>query len=181
LVFDNGDVKHGTPERIYRRYIPHSASLLAIRAFGAAGTGGTIKQTLDGIALKSAKHPVRKSLARAIPGIDLSQLTLSLPKCGACQTRRLTDSQLFCHNCGQQLVDASTFTKCLDKPIAEVPGLTTWQREQISTHLPTLRTIRDFLAKQDPAADLLSVRGFGTRRTARIVDVLNSFVDDYLS
>jgi hypothetical protein len=181
LVFDNGEVKHGTPERIYRRFIPHSASLLAIRAFGGGGTGGSVKQTLEGIALRSTKHPVRKSLARAIPALNLAELSLSLPKCGACQTRRLTDSQLFCHNCGRQLVDASTFTKCLDKPIVEVPGLTAWQREQIATHLPSLRTIRDFLAKQDPAADLLSVRGFGTRRTARIVDVLNSFVDDYLS
>jgi hypothetical protein len=181
LVFDNGDVKHGTPERIYRRFIPHSASLLAIRAFGGGGTGGSVRQTLDGIALRSTKHPVRKSLARAIPALNLAELSLSLPKCGACQTRRLTDAQSFCHNCGHQLVDASTFTKCLDKPIVDVPGLTTWQREQIATHLPALRTIRDFLAKQDPAADLLSVRGFGTRRTARIVDVLNSFVDDYLS
>ncbi|BFI96046.1 MAG: hypothetical protein RSP_15560 [Rhodanobacter sp.] len=181
LVFDNGTVKHGTPERIYRRFIPHTAGLLAIRAFGASGSGGSIRQTLDGIALKSTKHPVRKALAKVAPDVDLPHLTLSLPKCAHCETRRLNDTQKFCHNCGYQLVDASTFTQCLDATIDSVPGLTQWQREQIATHLPLLRTIRDFLAKQDPAADLLTVRGFGTRRTAKIVDVLNSFVDDFLS
>ena len=65
--------------------------------------------------------------------------------------------------------------------VSEVPSLTTWQRQQIAEHLPFFRTIRDYLAKQDPAAELLTVAGFGRRRTAKIVDVLNSFVDDYLS
>ncbi|WP_153066872.1 zinc ribbon domain-containing protein [Xanthomonas arboricola] len=180
LVYDNGGVKHGTPERIYRRFIPHSGALLGIRAF-STGPGGSIRQTLNGIELRSSKHPVRKSLARAIPEVQLDALTLSLPRCAKCNNRRLSDSQLFCHICGNQLVDASTFTKCLDVAISAVPGLTSWQRVQIATHLPALRTIRDFLAKQDPAADLLRVRGFGDRRTARIVDVLNGFVDDYLS
>lgn len=184
LVFDNGTVKHGTPERIYRRFIPHTAALLAIRAFGVFGTsgsGGSIRQTLDGISLKSTKHPIRKALSKIAPEVDLKDLSLSLPKCANCQTRRLNDTQKFCHNCGYQLVDASTFTQCLDVAIDSVPGLSLWQREQIAKHLPLLRTIRDFLAKQDPAADLLAVRGFGSRRTAKIVDVLNSFVDDYLS
>lgn len=140
-----------------------------------------MKQTVDAIALRSAKHPIRKGLQRVVPSVDLEHLSLSLPKCAACDTRRLTDNQRFCHNCGQQLVDASTFAQCLDTPIGQVPGLTQWQREQILQHLPMLRTLRDFLAKQDPAADLLTVRGFGRRRTARIVDVLNGFVDDYLS
>ena len=181
LIFDNGTVKHGTPERIYHRFIPHAARLLAIRAFGTTASGGGIRQTLEGIALRSTKHPVRKGLSRIVPDVDLAELSLSLPKCGNCQTRRLSDSQRFCHNCGYQLVDASTFTQCLDVTIDSVPGLSSWQREKIRVHLPTFRTIRDFLAKQDPAADLLTVRGFGTRRTAKVVDVLNSFVDDYLS
>ena len=62
-----------------------------------------------------------------------------------------------------------------------MPGLTNWQRKQIKDNLPFFKTIRDYLAKQDPAAELLTVSGFGKSRTARIVDVLNSFVDDYLS
>lgn len=108
-------------------------------------------------------------------------LNLALPKCANCSERRLTDNQRFCHNCAHQLVDASTFNLCLDTSITEVPGLTEWQRKQIKDNLPFFKTIRDYLAKQDPAAELLTVSGFGKSRTARIVDVLNSFVDDYLS
>ncbi|VVM63619.1 hypothetical protein PS639_01399 [Pseudomonas fluorescens] len=181
LIYSNGTVKHGTPTRIYHRFIPHTAHLLTVRALGGGGAGGTINQTVEAIALKSAKHPVRKSLKRVANNVDLDGLTLSLPKCSSCGTRRMTDNQRFCHSCGQQLVDASTFSLCLETLISDVPGLTTWQREQISQHLPLLKTLRDFLAKQDPAADLLTVRGFGRRRTAKIVDVLNGFADDFLS
>lgn len=181
LIFDNGTVKHGTPTRIYHRFIPHTAYLLTVRALGGGGAGGTINQTVEAIAFKSAKHPVRKSLKRVVSSVDFDGLTLSLPKCSSCGTRRLTDNQRFCHSCGQQLVDASTFSLCLETLISDVPGLTTWQRDQISQHLPLLKTLRDFLAKQDPAADLLTVRGFGRRRTAKIVDVLNGFADDFLS
>jgi hypothetical protein len=181
LLYDNGTVKHGTPERIYRRFIPHSALLLAIRAIGGGIAGGSLRQTLEAIALRSTKHPVRKSLKTAVPEIALESLSLSLPKCVSCATSRVTDNQRFCHNCGQQLVDASTFTTCLDTLIANVPGLSEFQRSQILQNLPAYRTLRDFLAKQDPAADLLTVRGFGHQRTAKIVDVLNGFVDDYLS
>ncbi|MRR56446.1 MAG: zinc ribbon domain-containing protein [Deltaproteobacteria bacterium] len=181
LIFDDGNVKHGTPARIYRRFIPHTSLLLSIRAIDSGGSGGAIKQILDAIAFKTTKHPLRKSLSKMAPDVNLQGLDFSLPKCTSCGTRRLTDSQRFCHNCGHQLVDASTFNQCLDTEINNVPGLTTWQRSQFASHLPNLRTIRDFLAKQDPAADLLTVRGFGKRRTAKIVDVLNSFVDDYLS
>ncbi|MGJ0430060.1 zinc ribbon domain-containing protein [Methylobacter sp.] len=181
LIFDAGTVKHGTPTRIYRRFLPHTALLLSIRAIDSGGTGGGIKQTLDAIAFKTTKHPIRKSLSKVAPNVKFEELNFSLPKCAYCGTQRLTDNQRFCHSCGHQLVDASTFNICLDTAIAEVPGLTEWQRSQISNNLPHLRKLRDFLAKQDPAADLLTIRGFGKRRTTKIVDVLNSFVDDYLS
>lgn len=181
LIYDEGNVKHGTPVRIYRRFIPHTSLLLSIGVFNSGEAGGSIKQTLDVIAFKTTKHPLRKSLSKIVPDIDFQALNFSLPKCASCGTRRLTDNQRFCHSCAHQLVDASTFNQCLDMAIAEVPGLTEWQKSRINAHLSTLRTIRDFLAKQDPAADFLTVRGFGKKRTARIVDVLNGFVDDYLS
>lgn len=181
LIFDDGEVKHGTPLRIYKKYIPHSSLLLNLGAFTAEDGSGSIKQNLEAIRLKSTKHPLRKSLDSIVGKEFLKGLSLALPQCANCKERRLSDSQRFCHACGHQLVDASAFHQCLDALIADVPGLTTWQRAQIGEHLPFFRTIRDYLAKQDPAADLLSVSGFGRRRTARIVDVLNSFVDDYLS
>lgn len=182
LVFDDGEVKHGTPGRIYRKFIPHTAFLLSTGVFNDGSKGaGSIKQVLHAIGYKSTKHPLRKSLDAIVDKDVLQSLDLALPKCAACGTRRLTDNQRFCHNCANQLVDASIFNACLGMNIAEVPGLTSWQRDQLSTHLPHFRTIRDYLAKQDPAAELLTVSGFGKMRTAKIIDVLNSFVDDYLS
>ena len=182
LIFDDGEVKHGTPSRIYRKFIPHTAILLSTGVFNdGSKAAGSLKQVAQAIAYKSTKHPLRKSLDNIVgPGV-LDKLNLALPKCAYCGTTRLTDNQRFCHNCAHQLVDASIFNTCLDVQIVDVPGITDWQQNQISTHLPHLRTIRDYLAKQDPAAELLTVSGFGTRRTAKIIDVLNSFVDDYLS
>lgn len=181
LIFNDGEVKHGSPIRIYHKYIPHSALLLNIGVFTGEEGSGSMKQNLEAIRYKSTKHPLRKSLS-SIVGVDfVSSLDLALPRCAYCHERRLADNQRFCHNCGQQLVDASSFNQCLDTPIAEVPGLTAWQRTQIAENLPFFSTIRDYLAKQDPAAELLTVSGFGKRRTARIVDILNSFVDDFLS
>lgn len=181
LLFNDGEVKHGSPARIYHKYIPHSALLLNIGAFTVEEGSGSIRQNLEAIRYKSTKHPLRKSLTSIVGNDFLGSLNLALPKCAFCGEPRMADNQRFCHNCGQQLVDASAFNKCLDTPITEVPGLTEWQRSQIAEHLPFFRTIRDYLAKQDPAAELLTVWGFGKRRTARIVDVLNSYVDNFLS
>lgn len=181
LIFYEGEVKHGSPDRIYHKYIPHSSLMLNIGAFTGEEGRGSIKENLEAIHYKSAKHPLRKSLT-AIVGRDfVPSLNLALPRCAYCHEQRLADSQRFCHSCGQQLVDVSSFNQCLDTLITEVPGLTDWQRAQITENLPLFGTIRDYLAKQDPAAELLTVWGFGKRRTARIVDVLNSYVDDFLS
>jgi hypothetical protein len=84
-------------------------------------------------------------------------------------------------NCGNQLLAVSTFDACLSIAIRDVPGLTEWQKEKIAAELPQLRTIRDYLAMQDPMAELLTVYRFGTRRSARIADLLQSYVDDFLS
>jgi len=181
LIFNDGDVKHGSPQRIYRKFIPHSTLLLSAGVFIAQKSSGSIRENLDSIRYKSTKHPLRKSLSSVVGESFVGSLNLALPKCAKCSERRLTDSQRFCHSCGNQLVDASTFNLCLDTPISEVPGLTKWQRKKIQDKLPFFKTIRDYLAKQDPAAELLTVSGFGKSRTARIVDVLNSYVDDYLS
>lgn len=181
LLYDDGEVKHGSPERVYKKVFPHGALLLTTGVFSGKESSGSTKESLEAIRSKPTKHPMRKSVGSIMGPEFVSGLNLALPKCANCSERRLTDNQRFCHSCGHQLVDASTFNECLNTPITEVPGLTEWQRQQIAAHLPFFRTIRDYLAKQDPAAELLTVAGFGKRRTARVVDVLNSFVDDYLS
>jgi hypothetical protein len=182
LVFDAKEVKHGTPERIYQRYIPHSAALLQSRALTAGDLGGAIRSTVEALRKRRAKHPVRRKLARLVedPSV-IDGLDFSLPPCPICGHPRVNEAQRFCSNCGTQLIAVSTFDSCLSVKIDEVPGLTAWQISKIKEELPSLKSVRDYLAMQDPVAELLTVYGFGRRRSARIADVLRSFVDDFLS
>lgn len=182
LIFDAKEVKHGTPERIYQRYIPHSAAILQSRALTSGDAGGTLKNTAEALRRKRAKHPVRRKLEKFVDDANLiHKLDLSLPPCPSCAAPRVSDEQKFCTNCGAQLISLSTFDNCLSVSIEEVPGLTQWQIQTIQKELPRLRTIRDYLAMQDPAAELRTAYGFGLRRSARIADVLQAFVDDFLS
>ncbi|WP_312378664.1 ORC-CDC6 family AAA ATPase [Pseudomonas oryzihabitans] len=180
LVFEQGEIKHGTPERIYSRYIPHTAALLNVRAFSIGHSGTSAKQIVQAIQLKNAKHPIRKRL-NLLSEEAISGLKVDLPECAVCQTPRLTEDQKFCHNCGSQLITPSTFTECCKIVIQDVPGLTQWQRERITSSLPKFKTIGDYLAKQDPSAELLTIYGIGKKRSAKIIDVLNGFIDEFLS
>lgn len=182
LIFDAQEVKHGTPERIYQRYIPHGAALLQSRALTSGDAGGTLRSTAEALRRKRAKHPVRRKLEKYVYDASLiKQLDFALPPCPSCAAPRVSDEQRFCTNCGAQLVAVSTFDNCLSVPIEEVPGLTQWQIQTIQSELPRLRTIRDYLAMQDPAAELRTIYGIGLRRSTRIADVLHGFVDDFLS
>jgi hypothetical protein len=60
-------------------------------------------------------------------------------------------------------------------------GLTEWQKEKIFESLPKFKTIGDYLAKQDPSAELLTIYGIGKKRSAKIIDILDGFVDEFLS
>lgn len=182
LIFDAKEVKHGTPERIYQRFIPHGAALLQSRALTSGDVGGTLKSTAEALRQKRAKHPVRRKLEKYVDDPSVIQrLDFALPPCPSCAAPRVSDSQRFCVNCGSQLVAVSTFENCLSVAIEEVPGLTPWQIQTIKKELPRLRTIRDYLAMQDPAAELRTADGIGLRRSTRIADVLHGFVDDFLS
>ncbi|CAN5732459.1 hypothetical protein BH11PSE13_BH11PSE13_40560 [soil metagenome] len=182
LIFDAKEVKHGTPERIYQRFIPHGAALLQSRALTSGDAGGTLKSTAEALRRRRAKHPVRRKLEKYVddPAV-IQQLDFALPPCPSCGAPRVSDAQKFCTNCGTQLIAVSTFDNCLGVLIEEVPGLSQWQIGKITEELPRLKTIRDYLAMQDPAAELRTVYGFGRRRSARIADLLNGFVDDFLS
>lgn len=158
LVYELPEVKHGTPERLYRRFIPHTASLIRMRALTAHDPGGSLRGFLASLRRRKAKHPIRKALRNYVANpATLEDLSFSLPECRNCGQPRLTDIQKFCHNCGANLVEVSTFTACLEMKLKDVPGLTQWQLDRIKTELPKLQTIQDFLALQDPAAELRSV------------------------
>ncbi len=182
LIFDANEVKHGTPERIYHRFIPHGAALLQSRALTAGDAGGSLKSTVEALKKKRVKHPVRRKLEKYVDDqAVIASLDFAMPPCPKCGAGRINEIQKFCSNCGSQLIAVSTFDTCLNVLINDVPGLTDFQLRQIQTELPRLQNIRDYLAMQDPVAELLTVYGFGRRRSARIADVLQGFVDDFLS
>lgn len=182
LIYDIGEVKHGTPQRIYQRYVPHGALLLRNRAIVAGDSGGALKALSEALSKKTQKHPVRRQINKLVTDASLiDELKFSLPPCQKCNSPRLSETQRFCAGCGSQLIESSTFEACLNIKIVDVPGLTEWQLAKIKADLPKLKTVRDYLAMQDPVGELFSVYGFGPRRSAKIADILKSFVDDYLS
>lgn len=180
LVYEQGEIKHGSPSRIYFRFVPHTAALLGVRAFSQGHSGTSPKQIVEAIQRRPAKHPIRARLPLLAPA-EVAKLKVDLPECAKCGTSRLTEEQKFCHHCGNQLVSFSTFSECCTIAINEVPGLTKWQKEKISESLPKFKTIGDYLAKQDPSAELLTIYGIGKKRSAKIIDVLDGFIDEFLS
>ena len=180
LVYQQTDVNHGLPARVYHRFVPHTAVLLGIRAFSLGQHGTSPRQIVEVIKYKNVKHPIRKRLSLLSPA-RISALKIDLPPCSRCQTPRLSESQKFCHACGSELIDSSAFTECCKANISDVPGLTNWQKQQMTFVLPKFKTIGDYIVKQDPSAELLTIRGIGTKRSTKIIDVLNGFIDEFLS
>lgn len=175
LIFEHPTVSHGQ-NRIYRRYTPHLCAAIAQRAF----PGKSLRQTMEFLQRRAAKHPIRRSLANVLSPDDLSTLRLDLPACAKCKVPRLNESQRFCHQCGSRLVDGSTFNQCMSLQLAEVPGLTKWTRERLASH-KNLRTIGDLLSIQDPGTELRKMPRVGKARASRIIDLVSSFVDEFLS
>jgi hypothetical protein len=180
LIYEQTEVKHGLPARVYHRYVPHTAVLLGVRAFSIGQHGTSPKQIVEVMKYKSVKHPIRKKLSILSPA-NIATLKIDLPPCSRCNAPRLTESQRFCHACGSELIDSSSFTECCRVNIIDVPGLTSWQKQQMTSVLPKFKTIGDYIAKQDPSAELLTIRGIGTKRSTKIIDVLNGFIDEFLS
>jgi hypothetical protein len=179
LVYPHQSVSHGD-DRLYRRFTPHLAALIAQRAFSGASRGTSPAQVVQRLQSKRAKHPVRRTLGSLLPADALRQLRLDLPPCRTCNTPRLSDSQRFCHNCGSELLQDSVFARCMSLPLVSVPGLTAWQREKIGA-LVKLRTIGDLLALQDPGTALRTIPRVGNKRAGRIIDLVTSYVEEFLT
>jgi hypothetical protein len=179
LVYEGNTVSHG-PERVYRRFIPHVAALISARALSSRTRGAATKPTLEKFRAKAAKHPVRRTIKRLLGTENLESLKIDLPECSNCGVSRLKDQQRFCHNCGAQLLDDSTFNKCMAVELTSVPGLTKWQQERIE-NLARVRTIGDFLAIQDPGTELRKIHRVGNKKASKIAELVSSFVEDFLS
>lgn len=179
LLYEAQTVSHGS-DRIYRRYMPHVAALISARAIVGSSRSSAAAQLVEVLEKKSSKHPLRRGLSKLVDVQALKSLRIDLPACRVCGAPRLTTQQRFCTQCGSELLDDSTFARCMGLLLTAVPGLTQWQRERVGT-LDRVKTIGDLLAIQDPGSELRKLHRVGNVRANRIIELVTSFVDEFLS
>ncbi|ANL49714.1 hypothetical protein AMC87_PC00011 (plasmid) [Rhizobium phaseoli] len=179
LLFEyKTEVSHGA-ERSYRRFTPHLSALIATRAFSGRSRGNSPRQVVESLRRKSTKHPVRRKIETLLDQATLEGLRFNLPPCENCGTRRLSETQLFCHACGRPLVTPSTFDNCMKTPISSVPGLSDWQIKKLQDN--NISTVGDFVALQDPGTELRNIKRIGPKRASGITDNVNTYVDEFMS
>lgn len=172
---EESTVKHG-PQREYRRFIPHLLFLLENRTFSKGSRGFSSSEMLAYLTAKPKKHPLRRTFKTLLDG-RINNLKLNLPPCQVCNTPRLTEEQKFCHNCGSQLVNKSSFEHCLNIHIDHLP-LTPWQKDQIKNIQIT--TIGDFLALTNPGGELRKIKGIGPKKSEKITNTIQGTVKEIL-
>lgn len=172
-------VSHGS-QRGYTRYIPHISALSNKKSFFSVDKKTSAKIAIDIIKSPSTKHPLRRSISTLISKDDLDSLIFNLPPCGSCGVDRINQTQKFCHNCGSELINISTFEQCMALPIYTVPGLTTWQMNKIKNEIPKFKNIGDFLSSQDPSKELRQADRIGKIKAKKIIELVTGFVDDFL-
>ena len=172
-------VSHGE-DRKYDRFTPHIAALLHERAFSAKARGWSARIVVDKINLKASRQPLRRSVSSLFSAEDISSLRFDLPACSTCGKERIAATQKYCHHCGSELLDSSTFETCMSLPLHEVPGLTKWTAARLKQDLPRFRTIGDLLSVQDPGTELRKIHRVGQARAEKIIKLVTSFVDEFL-
>ncbi len=185
LLFElQSTVKHGD-QREYRRFIPHMLFLIENRTFNK-GRGFSAAEALGTIRSKSIKHPVRRKINTILSKSDFQKLKLNLPPCQTCGTRRLTEDQKFCHNCGNQLINKSAFDECMSMLVNDLP-LTQWQKKKLNEI--GINTIDDFISLSNPGGELRRADGIGKVRSQKITQkiqdsvtkTLEKTLEDFLS
>jgi len=180
LLFEyKTEVSHGGTERVYRRFTPHLVALLAVRAFSGKSRGGSPKQIVEVLKRPSTKHPVRRKIDTLLEPSVVAGLRFDLPPCQRCDQPRISESQLFCANCGTRLVSQSTFENCMKAPLDVVPNLTPWLIAKVST--AEIHTVGDVVAMQDPGTELRKIQRVGEKRAERVASAITAYVDEYLS
>jgi hypothetical protein len=126
----------------------------------------------------NSKHPLRRQIENLLEEEVISKLKLDLPVCQNCKTPRIDEYQKFCHICGTELINQSTYESCMKISIQDLP-LPIWQRERIG-EFTNLKTIQDILSIQDPASELRKAPMIGQQRSKKILEDTFSFVQDFL-
>lgn len=177
LLYDKGKVSHGVG-RTYQRYTLHLLFLLRNRAFSGSSRGFKTENILKNIKIKSEKHPLRKTIYQILGEEIFEDLKLDFPLCSYCHFSRLSEEQLFCHNCGTELIKLSAFDLCLKAPVDET-SLTNWQKEKMKTN--GYKCIEDFVSKKDPASSLREIYQIGKVKAEKISENIEKFISEYLS
>ncbi len=176
---EKAPVSHGGTDRTYRRFTPHLAALIAARAFSGRSRGNSAKALVETLEKPSAKHPARRKIDTILDPAVVKALRFNLPPCDTCKTRRMTESQLFCHNCGSPLVLPSTFEACMGTEVEVIASLTRWEGKALVQ--AGIATVGDFMAIQDPGTTLRKIWQVGRKRSARMAEAINAFVYEYAS
>ena len=176
LIYEEENTSHGVNRKL-RRFIPHMAYILDEKVL-TKSRGFNATQLLLVLNDKSAKHPARPSFESLIKDDQLVKLELNLPPCSNCRAPRLTEKQKFCHECGKQLVDYSTFKTCMKKPLKNLP-LTDFQKRAIEEYTD-FKTVEDVIRSQDPSTELQKARGVKTARADAIYKKVDAWVNEFL-
>ena len=177
LVYSRSGVSHG--DRDYQRYVPHLAAVQFQRAFTRKG-GFSPKFSIEMLSRPDEKHPVRRSISTLLDAATLDGLGLDLPNCLNCHAKRVEGAK-YCYYGGEKLTDESTYDRLMMTALANVPGLTQWQRDKLSRWESVPKTIGEFIALQDPGTALRTIPRVGKVRAKTITDAVQAFLDEYLS
>jgi hypothetical protein len=177
LLFDHGIVSHGD-NRKYNRYQVHTAFLLKERVFSGKSRGFNASEMIKFIVRQQEKHPERFTMSTLVGATNLDRIHLNLPSCKKCNAPRTKESQKFCYECGEPMVNESKYKACLQIPIDQLP-LTKWRIEQILQ--TSLKTVGDFLVHPNTATELRKRKGIGPVRASEIDSKVRQCVAEFLS
>lgn len=177
LLYPLSAVSHGVGRK-YDRYIPHIAFLYQEGAF-REGKGSSLKTLPQLISCPAAKHPVRRDLDTLLKS-DHAMVKLDLPPCQNCGVERINESQRFCHNCGESLVESSLFEECMRLPLDQVPNVSAALISRINSDTP-IRTIGDIYGSQNASGDLQQASYVGPVRATQIYKQVALTVEEFLS
>jgi len=177
LIYDLGSVSHGG-SRTYDRFMVHTIFLLNEKAFSGNSKGFNPSNIVARLQSKSQKHPLRKTLLQIIDQDIVDQLKLDFPPCTNCQTPRIAEEQLYCHNCGEELTKLSIFNACLSVPVDDLP-ITEWQKSKMKEN--GFNSIEDFITKKDKASSLREIYGIGKVKAEKISSAVDFFIEEFLS
>lgn len=177
LLYPLSPVSHGTGRK-YDRYILHFAFLYQAGAFkeGKKNSLNALPILMNAVA---SKHPIRRDLDTLLLNNE-KNVKLDLPPCQNCGIERINESQRFCHNCGESLVESSLFEGCMSLSLDEVPNVSAALIARINTDTP-IRTIGDIYGSQNASGDLQRATYVGPIRANHILSQVAVTVEEFLS